>query len=562
MLANASGRQAIAAHPDSAGSLGVVPSPTRSFRAAAVGLAFLTALAGCTTGKHASSPTSSAPPTGAVSQSISTPSSPVPSGAGLENPGRFATDLHWDDISNQVNNALSGVSDRKLSFYRAVMKVPLNWAAPTDSKTLSITVVRIRAASQHDRIGSLLINPGGPGGSGLEAALDLAVQGLPQEVLDRFDIVGFDPRGVGLSSPINCIPAKEKDAQLNMPADPTSDAQWNAAVAEAQKVADECFKTYGNDLTFYSTAQTVRDMEALRSKLGDDKLTYLGYSYGTLLGAQYASAYPDRVRALVLDGAVDPTIDSIAQDKAQAAGFQLAFSHFAQNCTKQDSCKLGSDPRQFVQDLMTKADSRPIPSGSSKDKRVVEGPAILLAVISALYDESQWSQLETALSDAAHGDGSGVLQLDDQYNERRADGTYSNIEDANATIGCADDTERPSVAEARALQPLWRAANPLFGGAAAASLFMCSLWKAPADTPIKVTDSDAPTVLVIGTTGDPATPISGAQHLASLLGSGDLLTWDGDGHTAYPKTSCITKDVDAYLISLKAPAPDSTCPAG
>lgn len=521
-------------------------------------------IAGCQIGGHSNHQGSS---TSSEASSASSPDQAVPSGlvasgAALKDPGAFATSLHFIDISSQVNKAISGMTTRKLSFGRAVMKVPLDWANPTNGKTVSLTVVRIKSASQHDRIGSLVINPGGPGGSGTEAALELALSELPDEILDRFDIVGFDPRGVGLSSPIQCIPAKEKDAELNMPPDPKTDAEWAASIAEVTKVADECYATYGSDLTFYSTAETVRDMEALRAKLGDDKLTYLGYSYGTLLGAEYASAYPDKVRALVLDGAVDPTINSVDQDKTQAAGFQLAFSHFADNCTKSGKCALGSDPAAFVQNLMASSDKNPIPSGDASDKRVVKAGAVQLAVISALYDKTQWGQLTTALTDASRGDGSGLLALDDQYNERQSDGTYSNIEDANAAIACADETDRPSVAEARALQPQWRASNPLFGGSAASSLAYCSLWKAPPDKPITVTDANAPTVLVVGTTGDPATPISGAQHLAKLLGSGDLLTWQGDGHTAYPKTKCVTTDVDQYLIDLKAPTPGSSCPAG
>lgn len=524
-------------------------------------------LAGCQVGGHHGNSTSSGTisPTGASSDdsaSEALPSGPVASGAALKDPGAFASALHFVDISDQVNKAIEGMTKRKLSFGRAVMKVPLDWANPTNGKTVSLTVVRIKSASQHDRIGSLVINPGGPGGSGTEAALELALNELPDEILDRFDIVGFDPRGVGLSSPIKCIPAKEKDAELNMPPDPKTDAEWAATIAEVTKVADECHATYGSDLTFYSTAETVRDMEALRAKLGDDKLTYLGYSYGTLLGAEYASAYPDKVRALVLDGAVDPTINSVDQDKTQAAGFQLAFSHFADNCTQDGSCALGKNPLAFVQNLMASSEKKPIPSGSPDDKRVVKAGAVELAVISALYDKTQWSQLTKALTDASKGDGSGVLALDDQYNERQADGSYTNIQDANATIACADEPDRPSVAQARALQPQWRATNPLFGGSAASSLPYCSLWKAPADKPIKVTDSGAPTVLVVGTTGDPATPISGAQHLAKLLGSGDLLTWEGDGHTAYPKTKCVTNDVDHYLIDLKAPTAGTTCPAG
>ncbi|MGH3266689.1 MAG: alpha/beta hydrolase, partial [Trebonia sp.] len=416
---------------------------------------------------------------GATSPTTAVPTGPVASGAAIKDPGAFASDLTFKDVSKQLNKALAGYTDRTLSFGEGTMKVPLDWANPTNGKTVSITVLRIRSASEHDRIGSLVINPGGPGGSGVEAALDLAASELPQAILDRFDIVGFDPRGIGLSHPLQCIPAKEKDADLNMPADPVTAAQWNANVAEARKIADECYSIYGNDLTYYSTAETVRDMEALRAKLGDAKLTYLGYSYGTLLGSEYASAYPDKVRALVLDGAVDPTIDTLDQDKTQAAGFALAFSHFAASCGKKSSCPLGSDPQVWVKNLMAKANAEPIPSGDSKDDRVAKGGAVLLAVISALYDETQWGQLATALSDASNGDASGVLALDDQYNERQPDGTYSNIEDSNAAIACADDTERPTEAQARALQAQWRASDPLFGGSAAAGLGFCSLWKTP-----------------------------------------------------------------------------------
>jgi len=441
------------------------------------------------------------------------------------------------------------------------MQVPLNWADVT-SKKISITVLRIRSASQHNRIGSLVINPGGPGGSGIEYALSAASEELPAAVLDRFDIIGFDPRGIGLSNPIQCITDKQKDAELTLPADPQTDAQWQASVADATKVAQECYTEYGPDLTYYSTAETARDMEALRAKLGDPKLTYLGYSYGTLLGAEYASAYPDKVRALVLDGAVDPTISPTDQDKTQAAGFQLAFNHFAANCTaKGASCKLGSDPQQYVMNLLSKAAAHPIPSGDAADKRTADDGAVLLGVISALYDQSQWPDLTSALVAANKGDATGILALDDSYNERDSDGTYTNIEDANATIGCSDTTARPTVAQARALQPQWRATNPLFGGSAASSLGFCSLWKAPPDQPIVVADKGAAPILVIGTTGDPATPISGAEHLATLLGSGRLLIWQGDGHTAYPKTTCVTDHVDSYLINLTLPAVGATCPA-
>jgi len=388
---------------------------------------------------------SSSGPVVAASTASSVASS---SNDGRSDPGAFASNLNWTDITKQLSAAVADTK-HNFSYAKATMQVPLNWADVT-SKKISITVLRIRSASQHDRIGSLVINPGGPGGSGIDAALSLAVDELPAAILDRFDIVGFDPRGIGLSDPIQCITDKQKDAELNLPADPTTDAQWQASITDATKVAQNCYTEYGGDLTYYSTAETARDMEALRAKLGDPKLTYLGYSYGTLLGAEYASAYPDKVRALVLDGAVDPTISPTEQDKTQAAGFQLAFSHFAASCTsKGASCKLGSDPQRYVLDLMAKAAAHPIPSGDANDKRTADDGAVLLGVISALYDQTQWPDLITALVDANKGDASGILTLDDSYNERSADGTYSNIEDANATIGCADTPQRPTVAQAR-----------------------------------------------------------------------------------------------------------------
>jgi pimeloyl-ACP methyl ester carboxylesterase len=527
-------------------------------RVAAVVLTVGLLSSACTLGQ--STPTAVSLP--AASAIVTTPASGSPVVDARADPGSATGPLVFDDITKAMRSALSGGSSvKQLSFAEGVLTVPLDWAHAGDGRTVGLTVVRIRSSKQHDRIGSLLVNPGGPGVSGLEFALEAAADELPEAILDRFDIIGFDPRGVGLSSPINCIPAAQKDAELNEPAAPTSLVDWNAQVAETQSIANECYAKYGSSLTYYSTAETVRDLDALRAKLGDPKLSYLGYSYGTLLGAEYASAYPTRVRALVLDGAVDPTLSTTANSLAQAGGFQLAFSDYAKACVNERAaCKVGPDPATFLDNLMAQADAHPIPSSDHHDKRVAKSGAVLLAVLSALYDESEWSTLSHALSDAAKGNAAGVLSLDDQYTERASDGTYSNVEDANDAIACADTTERPTVAQARALQPVWAKIDPLLGSSQASGLYSCSLWKAPADQPIPVTNQGAPTVLVVGTTGDPATPISGARHMATLLGTADLLVWNGDGHTAYPKTTCVTTDVDAYLIDLTAPAPGTVCP--
>ena len=545
-----------------------------STRAAAAAVAVIaTLLTACTSKANPPAPVNDGTPVSsaaATTQSdVATPPSSetpvtVPATAkagtdGRSDPGAYATGLRWADVTKKLR---AQVDDKKKFLYATgTMQVPLNWA-DASGKKITLSVLRIRSTKQKNRIGSLLINPGGPGVSGVKLALEMASLELPAAILQRFDIIGFDPRGIGLSDPLRCIPNKQKDAELNEPADPTTDAAWQQQITETRQIANECYTAYGSNLTYFSTAETVRDMEALRAKLGDPKLTYLGYSYGTLIGAEYASAYPTKVRALVLDGALDPTLTPFDEDKRQADGFQLAFSHYAASCRAQASgCGLGSDPQGFVMRLMAKAAANSIASGDKKDKRKAADGAVLLAVISALYDESDWDTLTIALVDADHGDASGILSLDDLYNERADNGTYSNVEDANATIGCADTTQRPTFAQARALEPVWRASNPLFGGSAASSLGFCSAWKAPPDEEITVANNHAAPIVVIGNTGDPATPIAGARHLAELLGTAQLLVWDGDGHTAYPKTTCITDAVDNYLINLTLPAIGATCPA-
>ena len=444
---------------------------------AALGATLLaTSLVGCTPQHHLkagplSDPASAVGSALASTAASSTPSGPpsaTPAAAGVDgraDPGAFATDLRWVDISAQLNKVIGDTGKRKFLFARATMKVPLNWADARNGKQVTITALRIRAADQKHRIGSLVINPGGPGVSAIDYAWQVTVSELPNAILDRFDIIGFDPRGIGLSSPIKCIAPKEKDNSLGLPPDPVTQAAWDSTIAEQTKVAQECYAKYGNALTYYSTTATVRDMEALRSKLGEPQLTYLGFSYGTLIGAEYAAAYPGKVRAFVLDGAIDPTISPLDQNKTQADGFQLAFRHFAAACTSKGSaCALGADPQAYVLNLMQRAAAHPIPSGDASDRRKATDGHVLLAVIQALYDPTAWPVLTDALVNATKGDASGVLALDDEYNERSPDGSYTNVEDADATIGCADNTQRPTASQARALQPVWRQENPLFGG--------------------------------------------------------------------------------------------------
>jgi len=380
-------------------------------------------------------------------------------------------------------------------------------------------------------------------------------------VLHRFDLVGFDPRGVGLSDPVTCIPAELKDQSTAADPDARTPAEYDAQVAMSRDVADACYRKYGARLGAYNTTDTARDLELLRQALGDRKLSYLGYSYGTRIGAVYATLYPDRVRTLVLDGAVDPTVDDVASTEAQARGFEDAFDEFARDCVRR-GCPLGADPRGFLTRLLARAKARPVPTSTSGDHRRATGGNVLLAAVSALYDQGDWHRLSRALADAARGDAKGVFELDDDYNQRSPDGTFTNILDANYAINCADTDQRLTDGTIKRTLADWRRKYPLFGPTLALTLVGCQVWKGPRHPLPKVAAPSAATVLVVGTRHDPATPYASAQHLARALGHAALLTWDGDGHTAYPKTPCVTRAVDAYLISDTVPAPATTCPAG
>lgn len=471
-----------------------------------------------------------------------------------------APTLPFRDCTTVIKAALVGApgDDRDLSFGCGKMAVPASYSDPT-GPTIDIVVVRAHLNSQRNRIGSLVVNPGGPGGSGVEAGLGLSLQ-LPLNVLRRFDIVGFDPRGVGASTPLNCVPASEKEQAMTSSADATTAAAFQDFQRDAAKVATGCYTRYHDALDEFSTESTARDMELLRRALGDPKLTYLGYSYGTLLGAVYATLFPERVRALVLDGAVDPTASDVAATEAQAAGFEDAFDQYATDCVL-GHCPLAPDPRAFVTRLMARAKAAPIPSSITIDHRKATDGTVLLAIAAALYQREDWPQLTTALQQASQGNSRGLFALTDQYEQRRPNGSFSNLMDANLVINCTDQEHAPSTAQVKSALTSWREKYPLFGASAALSLLACQQWRAPRDPPPAVHAPTTPPILVIGNRHDPATPYANAQHLTRLLGNAVLLTWDGTGHTAYPQTTCVITTVDTYLISATPPKPGKVCPA-
>jgi pimeloyl-ACP methyl ester carboxylesterase len=473
-------------------------------------------------------------------------------------------DIEWTDCTTQIAGLIADQrgADRDLTFECGRTDVPIDYDDP-EGDTLPLFLVRATLGEQPDRIGSLLVNPGGPGGSGADAAIGLALT-MPEQVLERFQLVGFDPRGVGLSTPVECIPPDVKEEMFATEPRPTTAAEIDAAFELADRVATGCEEQYGEALGIFNTTDTARDMDRLREALGDEKLTYLGYSYGTTLGSTYAELFPDKVRAMVLDGAVDPDADPVADAEGQAAGFEEAYDAFASGCRSfRAGCPMGDDPRAFLEGLLEEAEAEPIPSAEEGEERRATAGVVMTAVVAALYDQESWPQLSQALVAARKGDAAGVFTLADSYTGRLEDGSYSNLFDANYAINCADTAEEEQVPEEeiRALVAEWSEEYPLFGAGSAVSLYNCSVWDAER-TPLPERDAEgsAP-ILVIGTEGDPATPLAGAVDMAEDLESGVLLTWQGEGHTAYPKTDCVTDAVNAYLLEGTAPQDDLTCPA-
>jgi pimeloyl-ACP methyl ester carboxylesterase len=517
---------------------------SRGLLAAASGL--LLALTGCTSsGDDDAEPTAGASSSAAASTTA-------------------AADVEPIELQDCTDDILAlGVSNpRSMSFECGYLDVPISYSE-ADSETLPMFVLRARFPGQDDRIGSLVVNPGGPGGSGADAVLGLT-QSLPEDVLRRFDVVGFDPRGVGLTTPVECFTAQQKDQFFADEPRPVTAEQLDAVLGLYEDVAESCADEYGDALGAFNTVDTARDMDRLRASLGDEQLTFLGYSYGTTLGSTYAELFPEQVRALVLDAAVDPDVDARANAEAGAAGLEAGFDAFAANCTTLVSgCPVGDNPRQFVYDLLGQAAAAPIASSRPGETRVGTPGVVMTAVLSAMYEPGSWPQLSQGLRAARDGDAAGLFSLADAYSQRLDDGSYANLFDANFAINCADTAEDESLSreEVSALAADWGFRYPLFGADSAAALYLCTVWDAPRTAlPERDAEGSAP-IVVVGNEGDPVTPLPGAVDLAEDLTAGVLVTWQGQGHTAYPKTDCVTGAVNAYLIDLVVPQDGLVCPA-
>lgn len=441
-------------------------------------------------------------------------------------------------------------------FECATMKAPLDYAKPA-SGDIRLAVSRKKATGPGKRLGSLLVNPGGPGGSAVGYLQAYAGIGYPAEVRARYDMVAVDPRGVARSEPVECLTGREMDTYTQTDTTPDDGQETDQLVDAYKQFAEGCGQHSPDLLRHVSTVETARDMDMLRAVLGDKKLTYVGASYGTFLGATYAGLFPDRVGRLVLDGAMDPSLSARKLTEGQTAGFETAFQSFAKDCVGRSDCPLGGkgtsaeqagkNLKAFFQQL----DAAPIPAGDADGRELGEALATT-GVIAAMYDEAAWQQLREALTAAMkEKDGAGLLSLSDSYYERDADGRYANLMFANAAVNCLDlpaAFSRPDQVE-KAL-PSFEKMSPVFGEGLAWASLNCAYWPVkPTGEPRRIEAKGAAPILVVGTTRDPATPYPWAQGLASQLSSATLLTYVGDGHTAYGRGSdCIDSTINRYLL--------------
>ncbi len=430
--------------------------------------------------------------------------------------------------------------------------VPLDYDDPSGEQ-VTLYLVRHVAADPDRRIGTLLVNPGGPGfgGSGLAYNAD-NIYG--QELLDRFDIVGWDPRGTGSSEPaVDCV--DDYDHFFGLDSSPDTEAERQDLIDAGTEFGAACKDDNGDLLAHLSTVDSARDMDAIREALGEQTISYFGFSYGSELGATWATMFPDTVRAAVLDGAADPTVSYLEQNIQQATGFEATFNEFLAQCSADRGCAFhnGGDAEGAFDELSAAIDENPITVDTERTK-VTQG-VLITAVAQAMYDQSYWPRLELALSDLQDGNGSGTLDLYDDYFGYQF-GEWGNELEAYFAINCLDDPGSIGPEDLLSHEAEFAAAAPRLGRSWMAELLFCSVWPVPAAPPIEITAAGAGPIVVMGTTGDPATPLQSTRNMAKALEDGHLVVVRADQHTGYGVNSCGDETIDNYLIDPSAPLDD------
>jgi pimeloyl-ACP methyl ester carboxylesterase len=435
------------------------------------------------------------------------------------------------------------------------IEVPFDYADP-DQGSFVLYVKKHNAASPADRIGSMMVNPGGPGFGGSSLADD-AEYYFSQDLIDRFDIIAWDPRGTGESTPaVNCVDTFDEYFGLDSP--PETPDEKQALIDASQAFNDKCAENSGTILPFISTKASAQDINSLRLALGEEKVSFFGFSYGSELGTTWATMFPETVRAIVVDGAVDPTASSIQEGMAQAKGFEGQLATFLKQCSERTTCEFhnNGDAEAAFDQLVLDIDAKPL--DVSTDRTPVTQGVLFTAVAQAMYSDYYWPQLSEALIAAQGGDGKGILQLYDDYYQRKDDGTYGNELEAFLAISCLDDPGATSTEEVDSHIEYFIAAAPRLGGNFAYG-YSCALWPVKQAAKVTITGKGAGPIVVVGTTGDAATPLSSTRKMAQGLEQGILIVVDANQHTGYGANSCVVKAVDDYLIKLTVPANETTC---
>lgn len=443
----------------------------------------------------------------------------------------------------------------------AEIEVPLDYAEP-DGETITLSLLKVPAGNPDGRVGSLVVNPGGPGGSGIEFAANTSLY-FGAELRQAFDIVGFDPRGVGESTPVDCLPDEVLDEFVASDPDPDTPAE----IAEADRMIEEfgrgCVERSGDLAAHVSTAEAARDVDIVRELLGDRRLTWFGASYGTLLGATYAELFPGRVGRMVLDAALDPSLGQLEMSLAQARGFEVALRSYVGACMDRGDCFLGGsvdEGTQRIRAFLDEVEQEPIPGDGQRQLTV--GTAVL-GVWAPLYNEDYWPLLDQALQQAFRGEGRMLLSLADAYTSRGPEGYVDNSLEVLYAVNCldADADETVPSSEVPELVPRFEEASPTFGAIFAWGLSSCAKWPIESNRdPGPLRAEGAAPILVVGTSRDPATPLAWAESLADQLESGVLVARDGDGHGGYNAGNrCVDEVVESYLVSGEVPSSDVSC---